>query len=114
MQSSKYSHTELDRRRYPRSEPTTPFKLDLRAKDVALAAKVRNLSCNGAYCHVTKPIAEMTRVMMVLETDAYRIKCNGTVVRAEPVAEKGGYDIAVFFDRISKSDQEKLVRLLGN
>ena len=72
------------------------------------------MSCNGAYCHVTKPIAEMTRVMMVLETDTYRIKCNGTVVRAEPVGEKGGYDIAVFFDKISEADQEKIVRLLGN
>jgi len=102
-----------DRRRFPRSRPVKHFRLDLRAQDFDLVGDVRNLSRTGAYCRVNKPIAEMTRLMMVLDLNTARIRCGGTVVRTDPVFE-GSYHIAIFFNDISKADQEKIDILLEN
>jgi len=106
------SSGESDRRRYPRSETVERFSLGLRAQDFDLVGEVRNLSRTGAYCRVDKPIAEMTRLMMVLDLASDRIACDGTVVRMEPVPEKNHYNIAIFFNNISKTDQEKIDKLI--
>lgn len=103
-----------DRRKQPRSEPARPFSLDLRTQDFDMVGEVRNLSPSGAYCRVDKPIAEMTRLMIVLDLDSDQIKCDGTVVRTEPAPGKNGYHIAIFFNKISKADQGKIDMLLEN
>lgn len=61
-----------------------------------------------------KPIAEMTRVMMVLDLESDRIKCDETVVRTESAPGKNGYHVATFFNKISKADQGKIDMLLEN
>ncbi len=114
MKPPKHSPAESDRRCHPRSKPSTPLMFGLHAKDFDLVGEVRNLSRSGIYCRVEKPIAEMTRVMMVLELDSGRIKCDGTVVRAEPSVGKNNYHVAIFFNKISKVDQEKIDMFLEN
>lgn len=103
-----------DRRRYPRSETTQHLKLGIRAQHFDLVGEVRNLSRHGAYCRVDKPIAEMTQLMMVLDLNTDQIKCDGTVVRLEPVPNQRSYHIAIFFNNISRTDQEKIDILIEN
>lgn len=103
-----------ERRRCPRSEISEQFKLGLRVEDYDLVGEVRNLSRTGAYCRVDQPIAEMTRLVMVLDLNTDHIKCDGTVVRMDPAPEKNSYHIAIFFNNISKKDQEKIDILIEN
>lgn len=83
-------------------------------QDFDLVGEVRNLSRTGAYCRVDRPIAEMTRLMVVLDLKAEQVTCDGTVVRLEPAPDKSSYHIAIFFNNISREDQEKIDILIEN
>lgn len=103
-----------DRRRGPRREIEERFRMGFRIQDFDVVGEVRNLSRTGAYCRVDRPIAEMTRLLMVLDLEAEQVKCDGTVVRLEPASDKNGYHIAIFFNNISRADQEKIDLLIEN
>jgi len=103
-----------DRRRHPRREIEERFSMGFRIQDFDLVGEVRNLSRTGAYCRVDRPIAEMTRLMMVLDLKADQVKCDGTVVRLEPAPDRKSYHIAIFFNNISREDQEKIDILIEN
>lgn len=106
-------HSRENRRRYPRIEQQLPIKLVANGYD--FITSTQNVSCVGAYCRVSKYMPPFTKVMLKLTlpvlTDNgnknYNVECKGVIVRTED-EDKGGFNIAVFFNEI-KDDQRKKI-----
>ena len=99
----------LENRRFPRVDHQLPFEVNLNG--TVVAAETINLSGNGAFCRVDRPIPEMTELDVVLALPASDtaealdyVNCGGVVVRAD-----GGERIAVFFHRIDPHQRQKLL-----
>jgi hypothetical protein len=101
-----------ERRKDPRLENNIPLKIRREGGDVV--TQTMNISRSGAYCCVDQPIEPMTKLSVHLllsfpkagKTVTRKISCEGVVVRSEPAAEGGKYNIAVFFNDINKRDAE--------
>jgi len=99
-----------ERRSDPRLANNVPVKIC--QEDGDLVSQTQNISRSGAYCHVERFIAPMTKLkvhLMLTSPDEGRkksrkISCDGVVVRSEPVANGKGYNLAIFFSDISKND----------
>ena len=87
------------------------FKLD--SDETVIEGETYNLSPAGAYCRVNRPIAEMTRLMILLDLPNGQVNCEGTVVRSEqkPLVEPS-YEIAIFFHRIDEEASKRLQTFL--
>jgi hypothetical protein len=101
-----------ERRKDPRLKNNIPVKIC--QEDGDLIAETQDISRSGAYCHVDKYIAPMTklRVHLLLSSSESgkkkprKVSFDGVVVRSEPVLEGAGYHIAIFFSDISKRDAD--------
>ena len=106
-------NTKAERRQYPRREQRLPIKLAVNGYD--FITSTHNVSCVGAYCHVTKYMPPFTKVVVKLTlpiiTDNgnknYNAECKGVVVRSVDESN-GGFNIAIFFNEI-KDDQRKKI-----
>ena len=106
-------NTKAERRQYPRIEQRLPIKLAVNGYD--FITSTHNVSCVGAYCHVTKYMPPFTKVVVKLTlpiiTDngnkKYNAECKGVVVRAEDESG-GGFNIAVFFNEINTEEKKKI------
>jgi len=106
-------NTKAERRQYPRIEQRLPIKLAVNGYD--FITSTHNVSCVGAYCHVTKYMPPFTKVVVKLTlpiiTDNgnknYNVECKGVVVRAEDESG-GGFNIAVFFNEINTEEKKKI------
>jgi len=106
-------NTKAERRQYPRIEQRLPIKLAVNGYD--FITSTHNVSCVGAYCHVTKYMPPFTKVVVKLTlpiiTDNgnknYNAECKGVVVRAEDESG-GGFNIAVFFNEINTEEKKKI------
>ncbi len=106
----------MERRKYPRIEKTFSIKLSDREFDILTETK--NISANGAYCSVGKPLDLMTKLNVVLlipikksnNRTIKKITCCGVVVRCEYVTENGKYPyrIAIFFNDLKDSERKAL------
>ena len=86
-----------------------------------MKAESVNLSANGVYCKIERPIPEMTRLKMVivLPADGQKsaemglIECKGVIVRTNEnhnSADPGkGNRMAVFFEEIDSEQQNRLI-----
>lgn len=115
MKNNKKKYVE--KRRQPRTKKSINFKL--KTNGSIISAVSINLSCTGTYCKVDKYIPYMTnlKIDIALPSDDQEkgieyLKCNGIVVRVEEDlsgANSGNiYNIAIFFNEISKSVKEKI------
>ena len=108
-----------ERRGVPRSE--TRFMVrKIHHEDQELRSvfcETRNISRNGAYCLCTQPFPEFARIRITLELqmpdsdEKEDLDCEGVVVRADGKTEVSGqemYGFAVFFDRMSEENREKI------
>ena len=109
--------TMEERRKYPRINKVLPLKLSDNEFDILTETK--NISANGAFCAVNKPLEVMTKLNIVLlipfkKSKAKVIKkvtCGGVVVRNEEVHEDNGkypYRIGIYFHEIKDSDRKIL------
>lgn len=106
----------MERRKYPRIERTLSIKLSDREFDILTETK--NISANGAYCSVNKPLDLMTKLNVILlipikksnNRTIKKIACCGVVVRCEYVTENGKYPyrIAIFFNDLKDSERKAL------
>ena len=95
-----------ERRRAPRiSERVSVEISDATAE---CRTETTNISTVGAYCTLDRFIAPMTKLQLEFEVPNgprhVRIRCEGVVVRAEPVvesSERGRYHIAIFFSEMT-------------
>lgn len=107
-----------ERRQYPRVEQRLPLKIAANGYD--FATTTQNISCLGAYCHVDKYIPPFTKIMVKLtlpiasydKNDNCSVECKGVVVRTED-EEKGGFNIAVFFNEIKDHQRNKISQYIS-
>ena len=116
--------TSQERRRAPRVHERIACSIGEGGR--AIRSQTRNLSTAGAYCLIDEFIAPMTKLQLDLELPPtgqpgeqhqrpVRIRCEGVVVRIEPVvesAEQGRYHMAVFFSQMSERDRAAIVRFV--
>ena len=103
----------IERRQHPRLDKKLP--VDVAANGYSFATFTQNISCLGAYCHITKYIPPFTKVAIKLELPIVgksgqkdsNVDCKGVVVRAED-ADSGGFNIAIFFNDIKDSQCHKI------
>lgn len=106
-----------ERRLYPRIDQKVPLKIVTNGYD--LATTTQNISCIGAYCHVEKYIPPFTTIAVKMtlpvangiDQKNYDIQCRGVVVRTEDEAN-GGFNIAVFFNRINDPQRQRIVQYI--
>ncbi|KPK43001.1 MAG: hypothetical protein AMJ78_00060 [Omnitrophica WOR_2 bacterium SM23_29] len=104
-----------ERRRSPRVRRQIPLKIQF--DDYDLVGQTHNISCIGAYCTVNKYIQPFSLISIILllplrrrnRSNIVNIRCQGVVVRSEesPQNDKK-YNIAIYFNRLKRSDRVKL------
>lgn len=109
-----------DRRKHPRIVTSLPLKLTDSEFDILTETK--NISANGVYCSVNKPIEPMTKLNIVIlvplkrngKKTVKKINCQGIVVRKEYIKTNGhhAYNIGVFFNDLGKTDAKTLTAYL--
>ena len=107
-----------ERRLHPRIEQALPLKIIANGYDFATATK--NVSCLGTYCNIDKYVPPFTKIAVKLNLPiATRagvkkslVQCNGVIVRSEDDS-RGGFNVAVFFNRINDSQKKILSRYVS-
>ena len=112
----------LERRRYPRIKKS--FSLRLSGYNFKIKTETENLSANGMYCAINKPLELMTKLAIVIflpyknknKTLVKRIDCEGVVVRKEALLKekKPIYYIGVYFNNIKEDDREFLITYINS
>jgi len=107
-----------ERRKYPRLEKT--LLVTLKGDTFHLTTETKNISRSGAYCQVSRPIPELSKVVLTLlipvtereEIDLQEIVCEGVVVRSERILRDDEtpekYFIAIYFTQMGRTDRSKL------
>jgi hypothetical protein len=92
-----------EKRSMPRIEEKLPLKVI--EGDYCTVVETKNISASGVYFTTDKPIPIMSKVIITLLLPTStgknaKIECNGTIVRALPIAaqNKTIYETAIFFD----------------
>jgi c-di-GMP-binding flagellar brake protein YcgR len=103
-----------ERRKYPRIKGVIPLKLSDSKFDIVTETK--NISGNGVYCSIDKPIQPMTKLSMVIFVPfeknrnkiVKKISCHGVVVRNEYVKDNGkhAYHVGIYFNEIKERDRK--------
>lgn len=101
-----------ERRLHPRIKQRLPFRIAANGYD--LMTTTDDISCLGAYCNINKYIPPFTKIAVkmsiaVVTEDGkrqdYVIECNGVIVRVTDDS-KGGFNIAIFFNRINDTQRK--------
>ncbi|MDD5005614.1 MAG: PilZ domain-containing protein [Candidatus Omnitrophica bacterium] len=109
---------KIEKRRYPRAERNLPIKI--KNEDFDIVTETKNISCTGTYCQVDRYIPPFTKIKATIllpskmKNNSSYINCEGVVVRVE---KKGNnleiqYNIAVYFNEISKINMLKIDRFV--
>ncbi len=106
-----------ERRRYPRIDTELP--LSVAANGYGFSTLTQNVSCVGAYCRIDKYVPPFTKVAIKmvlpvnnsLKQENFNVECSGVVVRSEDASD-GGFNIAIFFNRINDSQRKKISQYL--
>ncbi|MBI5144695.1 MAG: PilZ domain-containing protein [Candidatus Omnitrophica bacterium] len=109
---------KTERRQHPRVEQKLPVKIAANGYDFSTTTK--NISCVGAYCRVAKYIPPFTKITVRLRLPVrtenrqnnYAVQCQGVVVRTEDEIT-GGFNIAIFFNRIRDEERQKISRYIN-
>jgi len=111
--------SRIERRRYPRVKKSLPLKIAADGFD--FVTSTQNISCLGAYCHLDKYIPPFTKITVKLtlpmmtdnnERRNFLLECKGVVVRTED-EEKGGFNVAIFFNEIKNPQKQKISQYLS-
>jgi len=111
-----------EKRRFHRVKKSIPLKIS--HSDFDVVTETKDISGNGAYCAINKPIELMTKLDIILEIPkhkggahtAKKINCQGVVIRmAHDNADKTHpYHIGIFFNDIKESDRKILTEYLNS
>lgn len=107
-----------ERRIHQRIDHKLPIKVAI--DKYGFVTSTKNVSCVGAYCHITKYIPPFTKVSVKLSLPIavdrgkknYTVECKGVLVRTEDEA-KGGFNIAIFFNDIKDDEKKKISQYLS-
>jgi len=106
-----------EKRQFPRVE--TLLSILLKGDQFSLVSETKNISASGAYCKVSKPIPELTKLAVTLLVPVQKggvlkdqdVYCEGVVVRSEKVIQDNQPDqffVAIFFSNMSNENREIL------
>ncbi len=113
----------LERRRFPRIAKSLPLKLSTENFDAV--TQTTNISANGALCESDKFLELFTKLKIILliplkenikektTEKVVKVSCEGVVVRAEQIPGTSKYNIAIFFNRISKVAIQKISQYIN-
>lgn len=116
-----------ERRKGQRAAAHIPVRIAQEDRDIV--TETLNISRSGAYCRVNKRVELMTKLKVQIllppagSLSAARknqkrlsktIHCQGVVVRVEPAAEDGRFEIAIFFNEIAQRDAESINDYVGS
>ena len=109
-----------ERRKGQRALAHIPVRIAHEDGDIVTATL--NISRSGAYCRVNKRVELMTKLKIQILLPARKnqkrltktIHCQGVVVRVEPSAQNGRFDVAIFFNEIAQRDAESINDYVGS
>lgn len=111
-----------ERRRFPRLFKNIAIKL--KDKDIDFVTETKNISCLGAYCQIDSYLPILTKIKITLlipksksSKTAKHFTCEGTIVRIErsnDPLELNKYNVAIYFNQISKTDMKLIDRYVKN
>jgi len=114
--------SDQERRRFQRSASNLAIKLEDR--EIDFVTETKNVSCIGAYCQVDSYLPILTKLRITLLfpkhkglKSAKHIACEGSVVRVERSGdqlESNKYNIAIYFNQISRSDMKFIDAFVKN
>lgn len=114
LKKQQKNQSSSERRRHTRLDKNVAIKL--KDKDVDFVTETKNISCLGAYCQVDAYLPVLTKIRITLllpKTKASKIArhitCEGTIVRVERIGdpiEQNKYNVAIYFNQISKGDMK--------
>ncbi len=104
-----------ERRRAPRA----PERIELAISEEGqeLRTETKNISAAGAYCTLERFIPPMSKLELRFDLPTVgsarrsKVRCNGVVVRVEPVVTDGEamrYNTALFFTDIDERDRQTI------
>ncbi len=100
-----------EKRLYPRIDTNLPLKVIANGYDFSTSTE--NLSCLGAYCHIDKYVPPFTKLSIKLDLPNIGfVECKGVIVRTEDNTNTGGFNIAIFFNRIDNQQRQKISEYL--
>jgi len=107
-----------ERRQFPRLYHELPVKIAANGYD--FSTTTQNVSCLGAYCRINKYIPPFTKLLVKLTLPlsntrakkGFSVECKGVVVRSED-EEKGGFNVAIFFNEINDTQRHKLSQYIS-
>lgn len=122
-----------ERRKGQRALAHIPVRIAHEDGDIVTATL--NISRSGAYCQVNERVELMTKLKVQIllppprrepmaagslsaarknQKRSKTIHCQGVVVRVEPSAHNGRFDIAIFFNEIAQRDAESINDYVGS
>lgn len=108
-----------ERRKGQRALAHIPVRIAHEDGDIVTATL--NISRSGAYCQVNERVELMTKLKVQILLPARKnqkrsktIHCQGVVVRVEPAAQNGRFDVAIFFNEIAQRDVESINDYVGS
>jgi len=107
-----------DRRLHPRIDHGMP--INVMADGYDFMSTTRNVSCLGAYCHISKYVPPFTKLNIKLDLPVKKarvskkieVACKGVVVRTDD-DPAGGFNIAVFFNDIKPVQQHRIAEYIN-
>ena len=107
-------------RKYPRIEKPVPCRVSVGPSD--FQTQTKNLSCGGALCQLTQPLALMTKLDIAIDLPALKprasrkwIRCRGVVIRQEPstvVQGSPSYLTAIYFSELRPEDRRSIAEFV--
>jgi hypothetical protein len=112
------SALKKERRQHPRIDKELPISVVANGYD--FSTSTQNISCLGAYCHIEKYVPPFTKVRIKMNVPLVAngakehcdIDCHGVIVRTED-EPNGGYNVAIFFNKISDHPRQKLAQYVS-
>ena len=115
-----------ERRKSQRALAHIPVRIA--QEDGDIVTETLNISRSGAYCQVNKRVELMTKLKIQIllppagslsaarknQKRSKTIHCQGVVVRVEPAAHNGRFDVAIFFNEIAQRDAEAINDYVGS
>lgn len=111
---------KIEKRRHPRINKNLPIKI--KNGDFDIVTETKNISCIGAYCQVDRYVSPFTKIKAKIsipakiKNNSTYVNCKGVVVRVEKSDNtlETQYNIAIYFNEISKADMSKIDRFVKN
>jgi c-di-GMP-binding flagellar brake protein YcgR len=111
-----------EKRRYPRVSKKLSIKLF--SSEFDIVTETKNISGNGVYCAIDKPLPVMTKLNILLlipfkknrNKIIKKISCNGVVVRGGYIKDNGrhSYYVGIYFNDIKEKDRRVLLSYINS